>query len=123
MVFGMSWTRLKRQPGARLGITLVLGIAVVALLADLLASDLPLACRLDGRLYWFPCVTRPAELAAFDNQTLRAHAGWAIAPPIPYGPEAQHPGGATVVLARPSGAHWLGTDDRGRDVAARLVHG
>jgi peptide/nickel transport system permease protein len=26
-------------------------------------------------------------------------------------------------LRPPSAAHWLGTDDRGRDVAARLVHG
>ncbi len=42
---------------------------------------------------------------------------------MPYDPNAQHPGGVTVVLAPPSAAHWLGTDDRGRDVAARLVHG
>ncbi|HEX9104103.1 MAG TPA: ABC transporter permease [Polyangia bacterium] len=47
----------------------------------------------------------------------------ALADLMPYGPEAQHPGGVTAVLAPPSAAHWLGTDDRGRDVAARLVHG
>ncbi len=47
----------------------------------------------------------------------------ALAGLMPYGPEEQHPGGVTAVLAPPSAAHWLGTDDRGRDVAARLVHG
>jgi peptide/nickel transport system permease protein len=47
----------------------------------------------------------------------------ALADLMPYGPEDQHPGGVTAVLAPPSAAHWLGTDDRGRDVATRLVHG
>ena len=47
----------------------------------------------------------------------------ALAGLMPYGPEEQHPGGVTEVLAAPSAAHWLGTDDRGRDVATRLVHG
>src|SRR5690242_20279813 len=31
-------------------------------------------------------------------------------------------GRLTQKFQRPSGAHWLGTDDFGRDVAARLVH-
>ncbi|MGZ3426426.1 MAG: ABC transporter permease [Polyangia bacterium] len=53
-----------------------------------------------------------ADLIAHDAHTL-----------IPYGPEEQHPGGVSSVLSPPSRAHWLGTDDRGRDVAARLVHG
>jgi peptide/nickel transport system permease protein len=47
----------------------------------------------------------------------------AFADLMPYGPEEQHPGGVTAVLAPPSATHWLGTDDRGRDVATRLVHG
>jgi len=47
----------------------------------------------------------------------------ALADLMPYGPDEQHPGGISAVLQPPSAAHWLGTDDRGRDVAARLVHG
>jgi peptide/nickel transport system permease protein len=38
-------------------------------------------------------------------------------------PLATRTGGALAVLAPPSWEHWLGTDDVGRDVFARLVHG
>ncbi len=43
--------------------------------------------------------------------------GSAIAP---YGPSTQN---LTDVLARPSAAHWLGTDSLGRDVFSRLIAG
>jgi peptide/nickel transport system permease protein len=32
-------------------------------------------------------------------------------------------GGNVLVNAKPSGAHWLGTDGRGRDLYSRIVHG
>jgi len=115
---------MKRR--ARAGLWIAGAIALVGACADLIASDLPLLARLEGELWILPCLTHPAALSGDDNQSLEARAGsrdFVLAPPIPYGPEAQHPGGATVVLAAPSGRHWLGTDDRGRDVAARLVHG
>ena len=45
----------------------------------------------------------------------------ALAPWIaPYSPTAQNLGNT---LAEPSWAHWMGTDDLGRDVLSRLVHG
>jgi len=45
-----------------------------------------------------------------------------IAAPLiaPYSPIAQD---LTNTLAEPSVAHWLGTDDLGRDVLSRLIHG
>jgi peptide/nickel transport system ATP-binding protein len=46
----------------------------------------------------------------------------AIAAPLlaPYGPNAQD---LLHVNAGPSGGHWLGTDDLGRDILSRLIYG
>jgi peptide/nickel transport system permease protein len=46
----------------------------------------------------------------------------AIAAPLlaPYGPNAQN---LLLINAGPSGAHWLGTDDLGRDILSRLIFG
>jgi peptide/nickel transport system permease protein len=98
-------------------------IALIAACADLLASDLPLYCVVDGHSYFLPCLRHPAELRAFDQQTLAARGTTVVSTLVPYGPLAQRPGGRLDVLAAPSAMHWLGTDDRGRDVAARLIHG
>lgn len=38
----------------------------------------------------------------------------------PYSPTAQN---VNDMLAEPSAAHWLGTDDLGRDILSRLIHG
>jgi peptide/nickel transport system permease protein len=101
----------------------LVALGAVAACADLLASDLPLLCRVDGHTYFLPALSHPAALADDDNQSLKRRAEWTLAPPIPYGPLQQRAGGASTPLAAPSSAHWLGTDDRGRDVMARLVHG
>lgn len=118
-----AWRRFSSVRGARASLAALALFALAGLGADLIASDLPLAARVDGHLYVLPCLTHPAALVDEDQQTLAARAAWTWPTPIPYGPAASRPGGREDVLAGPSWRHLAGTDDRGRDVAARLVHG
>jgi peptide/nickel transport system permease protein len=99
----------------------------VAAGADLLASDWPIALRLRGNTYLLPAISRPLELRSLDLQALREQvrsnpSDWMIEPLIPFGPER-----TDITLERlpapPGSAHLLGTDETGRDVLARLIHG
>ena len=105
----------------------LVAISLVALGADLLASDLPLAVRVQGVTYWLPCVVRPAALRDTSQQQLRATAQWMVGTPIPFGPlqtlAATGEARDTTPPWAPDGQHPFGTDELGRDVAARLVHG
>src|SRR5439155_13082595 len=62
--------QFRRNRMARFGALAIACIALAALFAALLASDLPIACRFRGQTYLLPNVTRPAELLAYDNARL-----------------------------------------------------
>jgi len=119
--------QLLRGPRALLIAAATLALFLLAALgADLLASSLPLACRIGDRLHLLPALTRPAELVGEDNQSLARKAaaagGFVLAPPVAYGPLESRADGRLTILAAPSLDHPLGTDDVGRDVLARLIH-
>ena len=98
--------------GQRLGGGALLVVAMlflVAIFADLLASDAPLICRAHGTVYVLPDVTH----VPLEDVT------WSIRTPIPHGPRSID----ARPLEAPSLAHPLGTDREGRDVLARTVHG
>jgi peptide/nickel transport system permease protein len=122
---------LRQNRVAFLGATALACLALVAIFADLLASDLPIACRLHGRTYVLPNLTRPPALASYDCQRTEDELGkrdWALYPLVRFGPTQTSARGRTEALSSPwpvssDLAHPLGTDDRGRDVFARLVHG
>jgi peptide/nickel transport system permease protein len=118
---------LWRESGGRAALLLLGGLVGLALGAELIASDLPVAVRVDGQTHWLPGLTRPASLRGQTQRSLAARAEWQWETLIRFGPletiaatgedRPQPPPWA------PDEVHPLGTDELGRDVAARLVHG
>lgn len=114
----------------RLAIWLLAGLLAAALLGKFLAWDRPIYLHLDGEHYLFPnLIDYPAlrdssgELSGDSLRARMTRADLAIWPPIAHHPNAVRTAGRIAPLEPPSRQHLLGTDDRGRDVLARLVHG
>lgn len=105
----------------------VYGLIAVAIGADLLASDLPLAVKVDGQTHVAPMLLKPAALRGTTQQELQGKAEWMVKTPIPWGPHQTFAASAIVRDSPPpwgpDATHWLGTDQLGRDVLARLIHG
>ncbi len=121
----LSLATLARDRLARTGTLLLACLSLVAIFADLLAADLPLACRFHGSLYVLPAVTQPASLSGLDVAAMRGDesAGdWIVPPLVAHGPLSA-PGGSAALLPPLSSGHPLGTDGIGRDVFARVVYG
>lgn len=118
--FAHTFDRLTERSRARAGVLVLSLLAMIAIFADLLASDFPLICSVDGTVYVLPAVTHPASLTGLDNEQIaNAHAGFAIYPVVRHGPTTQ----SADRVARPSRGHPFGTDGSGRDVFAQTVHG
>ncbi len=106
----------------------------LSLFAEFLANDRPILVRFDGAFY-MPVVTDYPETAfggdfptAADYRDpyvrdLITEKGWMVWPLIPYSYDTINRVLDRPAPAPPSPDNWLGTDDQGRDVLARLIYG
>jgi microcin C transport system permease protein len=111
-----------------------LAIFGLTLCAEVIANDKPLLVRYEGRFY-FPVVRRYPETtfggvfpteAVYRDPALIAliqAKGWMIWPPIPFSYDTINYALPVPAPAPPSRVNWLGTDDQGRDLVARLIYG
>jgi peptide/nickel transport system permease protein len=113
----LVWSQYCRDPVALAGLVFVLVLFAVALGAPLIAGSRPIAAFVSDDLI-FPAVSKSAKLVW--DKAKEEERGWGLFPPIPYGPTeidlSEH-------LRPPGKEHLLGTDDRGRDVMSRMIHG
>ena len=110
------------------------GLFVLSLAAEMIANDRPLLVRYEGRFYFpfavaypettfggvFP--TEPVYRDPVVQQLIRAK-GWFVMPPIRYRYDTINYGLGRPAPSPPSRENWLGTDDQGRDLLARLIYG
>ena len=113
---------------------LFLILFVLSLFAEFIANDKPLLVRYDGRFY-MPVFTEYAETtfggefmteADYRDEfvtTLIEDKGWMVWPLIPFSYDTVNYDLPVPAPAPPSTVNWLGTDDLGRDVVARLIYG
>lgn len=117
-----------------LSLWLFIALFVITLFAELIANDKPLLVYFDKQLYC-PIIKSYPETTwggTFQTQTnyrdplvkqLISDKGWMVFPPIPYSFETINYDLQVPAPAPPSSDNWLGTDDQGRDVVARLIYG
>ncbi len=106
----------------------------VSLFAELIANDRPLLVRYDGGFYApflavYPETTFGGDFATEADYRdefvveLIETKGWIIWPPIRYGASTINYNLPTPAPSPPTADNWLGTDDQGRDVVARMIYG
>src|SRR6516162_4822157 len=111
-----------------------LALFFVSLFAEFIANDRPILIRFDGAWYFPVFVDYPETVfggvlpSAADyrdpavERLIRAK-GWMVWPPIPFHYDTINYHLPSPAPSPPSRVDWLGTDDEGRDVLARLIYG
>ena len=132
----MIQSRLQRFRQNRLGYFCFIVfslIFVLALGANLIANEKPLLVKYQHTLY-FPVLKAYPETTfggVFETeadykdpvvQQLIANHGWALWPVIRYAAQTPNLDLAVPVPSAPTAQNWLGTDDQGRDVLARILY-
>ena len=112
-----------------------LGLLVVCLFAEFIANDKPILIHYDGAYYFPTFIAYPETAFGGDFETeaeyrdpfvmelIAGEQGWALWPPIRFSYDTINYNLTQPAPSPPSGENIFGTDDQGRDVAARVIYG
>ncbi|WP_050467017.1 ABC transporter permease [Herbaspirillum chlorophenolicum] len=129
------WLRFRASRRGYWSLVIFTALFVISLGAELFSNDKPLVARYNGELM-FPMLRdysdksfggdfdSPADyLDPFIQEQFRKDGNWAVYPLNRYSYDTLNYFSKDPNPAAPSADNWLGTDDRGRDVFARLLYG
>ncbi len=130
-----AWLRFKQHRLGYWSLILFVVLVMLSLAAELVSNDRPLLARYDGHWYVplvqdLPETTFGGDFASptdyldpFIALQFKKPGNFALYPPNHYHHKTINYFSQSPNPAAPSSDNWLGTDDRGRDVLARLLYG
>jgi microcin C transport system permease protein len=130
-----AWRRFRANRLGYASLMIFLVLFVVSLAAELISNDKPLVVRYDGHWYFPVLQTLPETtfggdfptptdyLDPFIREQFARPGNFAIYPPNNYHYGTINYFSKSVTPSPPEGDNLLGTDDRGRDMVARLLYG
>lgn len=129
------WLKFKTLKRGYYSLVTLSVLYIISFFLPLLINNTALIVKYDGELY-FPIVSGyisgetfgqdvPGEARYRDLQTTFStenDGNWVLMPPYPYSPYEDITSEGNKMYEPPSRVHWLGTDNTGRDVFARLCY-
>lgn len=123
-----------RNVRAKYSLLILIIIWILSAFSELIANDKPLIIKYDGSYYFpvlfdyseelfdgdFPTETDYKDPFIIDNINNK---GWMLFPIIPYSFNTVDYNLDKPTPSPPDKNHWLGTDDEGRDILARILYG
>jgi len=113
-------TSLKKTKGFWYAVTVIAAFVCISILAPLIANSRPLIHIAPQGGVYFPALIDYPEFRERDFRSDTPEAGWSLFPPVRYSYTEYD---LDSIVTPPSAKHLLGTDEQGRDIAARMVHG
>jgi microcin C transport system permease protein len=129
------WENFKANKRGFWSLWIFLALFFVTLPAEFVANDKPLLIQYDGGYYSpvFKFYSEKTFGGDFDTEAdyrepfvqdlIKQKGGWMIWPLIPYSYRTIKLDLPEPAPSRPTWENWLGTDDQGRDVLARVIYG
>ena len=130
-----AWIRFKKNRRGYVSLWIFAVLFVISLGAEIISNDRPLVVWYEGSVYFPLTKTYPEKtfggdfetqtdfLDPFIEERVREGSNWAIYPLNRYSFSTINYFAPSPNPAAPSLNNYMGTDDRGRDVFARLLYG
>lgn len=128
------WLRFKANKRGFISLWIFTILFGLSLFAEIIANDKPLLVSYDNQ--WFvPVINEYAETefgGEFETEAdykdpyvieLIEESGYIVWPIIPFSYDTINFDISGAVPSEPDSVNWLGTDDKGRDVLARIIYG
>jgi len=128
------WENFKNNKRGWYSLWIFSALFIVALFSEIVANDKPIIVSYDEQIY-FPFLFTYSELefgGEFETEAdyrdeyvaeLIQAKGYLVFPPIPFSYNTINYELSTPAPSPPDSINWLGTDDQGRDVLARILYG